>query len=77
MVQCPPALESALTCQLWPATCCFWLFGDSGIVVLVLEGLAPRQSKVMEIARDVSNELGAGTLSSIESRGSKKLVVLF
>lgn len=28
-----------LPAQLWPATCCFWLFGDSGIVVLVLEGL--------------------------------------
>lgn len=42
-----------LTCQFWLATspgasaCCFWLFGDSGVVVFVLAGRVQRQSKVM------------------------------
>lgn len=42
-----------LNCQFWLATsagasaCCFWLFGDSGVVVLVLASRVQRQSRVM------------------------------
>lgn len=68
-------------CPDLPALACYLLFlavwgqWDS----CPCPGRPRRQSKVMETAQDwlldiaVSDELGAGTLSSIESRGSEPL----